>query len=142
MRGANGPYSDPDPAATAAAEERAHARHWARKAREYREEAAKLLELAHQHEGRTREPGTLADDPPKPTRLEIAMAALGAHVQANAYANSFPDDAEDLADNRRQESYWRNVADRWAGEAFLNECAQAAKDRIYPEIADQLSGLV
>jgi hypothetical protein len=37
-------------------------------------------------------------------------AALGCHIQADAYRDSFPDDEQDAACNRKSETWWRLMA--------------------------------
>ena len=55
--------------------------------------------------------------------------ALGAHIQADAYRDSFPDDEEDARYLRKQEAFWRLAARSWIDERLSGECAQVAKER-------------
>lgn len=55
--------------------------------------------------------------------------ALGAHIIADAYRDTFPDDAADAAQLRKQETYWRLMARSWLGDDLEEECHQVAKAR-------------
>ena len=55
--------------------------------------------------------------------------ALGAHLQADAYRDEWPDNAEDAAYLRKQETYWRLKARQWLLGDEASECLQRAKDR-------------
>lgn len=59
--------------------------------------------------------------------------ALGAHIQADAYRDTFPDDAKDAAYLRKQETFWRLTARGWLEGDDSDICAQAAKQRAINE---------
>jgi hypothetical protein len=59
--------------------------------------------------------------------------ALGAHIQADAYRDSFPDNEADAAYNRKQETWWRLKARQWLCGADGRDCADAAKRRAIAE---------
>ena len=59
--------------------------------------------------------------------------ALGAHIQADAYRDSFPDDDRDVEHNRKQETWWRLKARQWISNAVERECAERAKARAVGE---------
>ena len=58
------------------------------------------------------------------------MKAVGAHIQADAYRDTFPDDEKDAAFLRKQETWWRLTARSWLGDELANACAQKAKDEV------------
>lgn len=66
-------------------------------------------------------------------RLLRIKEALGAHLQADAYRDTFPDDAADAAYLRKQETYWRLKARQWLLDADARECLDRAKARAMDE---------
>lgn len=64
--------------------------------------------------------------------------ALGAHLQADAYRDTFPDSAVDAAYLRKQETWWRLKARQWLSDGDAFACLEAAKVRAIgetPELA-------
>lgn len=59
--------------------------------------------------------------------------ALGAHLQADAYRDTFPDNAEDAKQLRKSETMWRLTARGWLTEADESASLQAAKQRAINE---------
>ena len=59
--------------------------------------------------------------------------AIGAHIQADAYRDTFPDSEDDAKYLRRQETWWRLKARQWLSEAESARCAAAAKYRAADE---------
>ena len=70
-------------------------------------------------------------------------AALGAHVEADAYRDSIPEDDQDAALLRQQETWWRLTARSWLDEDTASACARAAKERVAasPEHQAVIAGL-
>ena len=79
------------------------------------------------------------------TELEAENArlreAVGAHIQADAYRDSFPDDDDDAAYLSKGETNWRLTARAWLDEATLDQCAQAAKKRVISELPNARAAL-
>lgn len=55
--------------------------------------------------------------------------ALGAHIMADAYRDTFPDDEQDEKYLRKQETYWRLKARQWMTTNDAELCHQKAKAR-------------
>jgi hypothetical protein len=66
---------------------------------------------------------------------------IGAYVIAQAYADTFPDDAEDATDMKFGQHYWEGVASNWAGEDLLSCAHEAAKARMRVENPAQVRDL-
>ena len=66
-------------------------------------------------------------------RILRIKEALGAHLQADAYRDTFPDNEADAAYLRKQETYWRLKARQWLSSADERECLDRAKDRVASE---------
>lgn len=66
--------------------------------------------------------------------------ALGAHIIADAYRDTFPDSDEDAAYLRKQETYWRLLARSWLVGSDESLCTQKAKYRASddPRVREQL----
>ena len=58
---------------------------------------------------------------------------MGAHIQADAYRDTFPDGEEDAKYLRKQEAHWRLTAHAWLSEEAAWRCAEAAKKRAVAE---------
>ena len=73
-------------------------------------------------------------------KIERLREALGAHIQADAYRDTFPDDDEDAAYLRKQETWWRLAARNWLSDSLADECAFAAKKRalMLPETVEAI----
>lgn len=78
-------------------------------------------------------------------QAEIARlrGAMGAHIQADAYRDAFPDDEQDAAYLRKQETWWRLTGRSWLDEDTASACARAAKERVAasPEHQALIAGL-
>lgn len=61
------------------------------------------------------------------TEINRLRAALGAHIQADAYRDTFPDNEEDGKHLRKQETWWRLTARSWLSDFETNKCAEEAK---------------
>jgi hypothetical protein len=61
-------------------------------------------------------------------RLRIE-AALGAHLIADSYRDTFPDSSEDAKYLRKQETFWRLKARQWLTDSDEDRCHQKAKER-------------
>ena len=59
--------------------------------------------------------------------------ALGAHIMADAYRDTFPDNDEDAAYLRKQETFLRLKARQWLSEAEAARCSALAKTRLADE---------
>lgn len=59
--------------------------------------------------------------------------ALGAHIQADAYRDDVPDNDQDAAHLRKQETWWRLTARGWLTEDDTRSCAADAKVRATDE---------
>jgi hypothetical protein len=63
-------------------------------------------------------------------QLAAAMEALGAHIQADAYRSSFPDNDADAEYLRKQETWWRLMARQWLLPQISEDAAHAAKIKV------------
>jgi hypothetical protein len=63
-------------------------------------------------------------------QLAAAMEALGAHIQADAYRATFPDNDADADYLRKQETWWRLIARQWLSPQISDDAAHAAKVRV------------
>lgn len=61
--------------------------------------------------------------------LRIAEA-LGAHLIADAYRDTFPDNEQDAKHLRKQETFWRLTARAWLLDADAERCHEKAKQRM------------
>mgnify|MGYP001271641747 CR=1 FL=1 len=68
------------------------------------------------------------------------MEALGAHIIADSYRDTFPDDEQDAAYLRKQETFWRLTARAWLCDGDSEKCHTKAKQRMKasPEFQAQL----
>lgn len=73
--------------------------------------------------------------------LKRCHEVIGAYVIAQAYADTFPDDAEDAADMKFGRHYWEGAASCWAGEDLLSRAHEAAKARMGVENPVQVRDL-
>lgn len=66
--------------------------------------------------------------------------ALGAHLIADAYRDTFPDNEQDAKYLRKQETFWRLTARAWLSDADAERCHAKAKERMSesPEFKAQL----
>jgi hypothetical protein len=73
--------------------------------------------------------------------VKLCHEVIGAYVIAQAYADTFPDDAADAADMKFGQHYWEGAASNWAGEDLLSRAHEAAKSRMSVENPVQVSDL-
>ncbi len=59
--------------------------------------------------------------------------ALGAHIIADAYRDTFPDDDQDAKYLRKMETYWRLKAKSWLSVNDADLCHAKARDRALDE---------
>ena len=59
--------------------------------------------------------------------------ALGAHMQADAYRDDFPDNEQDAKSLRKSETWWRLTARGWLVGDDDDRCLQLAKQRAIDE---------
>lgn len=71
------------------------------------------------------------------------MEALGAHIIADSYRDTVPDDDHDAAYLRKQETFWRMTARAWLCDADSEKCHAKAKHRMAdsPEFKAQLEAI-
>lgn len=72
---------------------------------------------------------------------KLCHEVIGAYVIAQAYADTFPDDAADAADMKFGQHYWEGAASSWAGEYLLSRAHEAAKSRMSVENPAQVRDL-
>ena len=65
---------------------------------------------------------------------KLCHEVIGAYVIAQAYADTFPDDAADAADMKFGQHYWEGAASSWAGEYLLSRAHEAAKSRMMNDL--------
>lgn len=73
--------------------------------------------------------------------LKVCHEVIGGFVVAQAYADSFPDDAADAKDLKFCQHYWEGAASSWAGEDLLSRSHEAAKARMSVENPVQVHDL-
>lgn len=61
---------------------------------------------------------------------DVLREVLGAHIQADAYAQEIPEDEQDALYLRKQETWWRLTARAWMELEDIRPCAEMAKKRV------------
>ena len=61
---------------------------------------------------------------------KMISAALGAHIQADAYRSTFPDNDADAQYLKKQETWWRLMAHQWLPSNLSSDCANVAKLKV------------
>lgn len=71
------------------------------------------------------------------------MEALGAHIIADSYRDTYPDNEQDAAYLRKQETFWRLTARAWLCDTDTEKCHQKAKQRMAesPEFRARLDAI-
>jgi hypothetical protein len=69
--------------------------------------------------------------------------ALGAHIIADSYRDTVPDDEQDASYLRKQETFWRLTARAWLCDVDTTLCHDKAKTRMAdsPEFKKQLDAI-